>query len=347
MFEEWKTIIKDLRKIRTEFSTSKPEDAKPLESQWKLLLAKGNELLPKLREAAKIEFTAAKSNDPQLQRFLVKLAQDALDTDDYENGASLAVALLKRFEEDAAPPPQELYYIAGVSSFTINEYDNADKYLNLAKEADVLKAPGKKEDTRSTQGEAFLRLMPNYKDYWAKEKAIREKEAEANDLPRVKFTTTAGTMVIELFENEAPETVGNFVSLVESGFYNGLVFHRVLPGFMAQGGCPQGKGTGDAGYKIYCETDKPEHRRHFRGTLSMAHAGKNTGGSQFFMCFAPQESLDGKHTAFGRVVEGFETLSKIQRIDPEHPAPDVERTKIEKAEVVRKRDHKYLPRKVE
>jgi cyclophilin family peptidyl-prolyl cis-trans isomerase len=143
--------------------------------------------------------------------------------------------------------------------------------------------------------------------------------------------------------------VGNFINLVESGFYDGLKFHRVLPGFMAQGGCPKGDGTGGPGYSIYCECNQPNHRKHFRGSLSMAKsAAANTGGSQFFITFAPTPHLDGKHTVFGRVIEGMDVLSKLQRIDPTgQQAPAyVEPDTIISAEVVRKRDHEYLPTKV-
>ncbi|MCP4813808.1 MAG: peptidylprolyl isomerase, partial [Planctomycetaceae bacterium] len=104
-------------------------------------------------------------------------------------------------------------------------------------------------------------------------------------MPRVKMTTSKGEVVIELFENEAPDTVGNFVSLVEVGFYDNKKFHRVLKNFVAQTGCPKGDGTGDAGYSIYCECAKADYRKHFRGSLSMAHAGPDTGGSQFFITF--------------------------------------------------------------
>ncbi|MDO4576333.1 MAG: peptidylprolyl isomerase [Planctomycetia bacterium] len=163
-------------------------------------------------------------------------------------------------------------------------------------------------------------------------------------MPRVLVRTTAGDLELELFENEAPNTVANFIALVEKGFYDGLTFHRVLPGFMAQGGDPKGDGTGGPGYAIPCETDTPNARKHFRGTLSMAHAGKDTGGSQFFITFVPTQSLDGKHTAFGRVVRGMSTLTKIQRIDPERPYPGIVPTKIVEMKVLRKRDHAYTPK---
>ena len=110
--------------------------------------------------------------------------------------------------------------------------------------------------------------------------------------------TSEGDIEIELFENEAPNTVLNFITLVDKGFYNGLKFHRVLPGFMAQGGDPKGDGTGGPGYTIPCECYQPDHRLHFRGSLSMAHAGRDTGGSQFFLTFVPTQHLDGMHTGF-------------------------------------------------
>ena len=139
--------------------------------------------------------------------------------------------------------------------------------------------------------------------------------------------------------------MANFISLVKKGFYNGLTFHRVLAGFMAQGGDPTGTGSGGPGYSIACECYRPDYRQHFRGTLSMAHAGRDTGGSQFFLTFVPTPHLDGKHTAFGRVVDGMDVLAKIQRRDPgdaEAPRPD----KIIEAKVLRKRPHEYVPKKM-
>ena len=205
-----------------------------------------------------------------------------------------------------------------------------------------------KEGSLSTVGQNDLALIPQYREFWAKEQEIRKQEAEKNDLPRVKMSTSKGDIVIELFENEAPGAVGNFVNLVEKGFYNGLIFHRVLTGFMAQGGCPEGTGTGGPGYNIYCECYQPNYRNHFRGTLSMAHSGRDTGGSQFFLTFVPTAHLNGKHTAFGRVIEGFDVLSKIARVNPEEKEKNEhEPDTMVKVEVLRKRDHEYKPNKVQ
>jgi peptidyl-prolyl cis-trans isomerase B (cyclophilin B) len=146
---------------------------------------------------------------------------------------------------------------------------------------------------------------------------------------KVHFETNRGEIVAELFENDAPGTVANFVGLVtgekewvdpktrqkvKRPFYDGLTFHRVIDDFMVQGGCPLGTGTGGPGYQIKCEVDK-NPRRHQRGTLSMAHAGRDTGGSQFFICHSPQPHLDRKHTVFGQVVSGLDVVDKIRKGD--------------------------------
>ncbi len=148
-------------------------------------------------------------------------------------------------------------------------------------------------------------------------------------MKKVHFETTKGEMVADLFEDDAPGTVANFVGLitgtkewtdpktrqkVKKPFYDGLNFHRVIPNFVIQGGCPLGTGTGGPGYNIKCETTG-QKQVHKRGSLSMAHAGKDTGGSQFFVCHSPQPHLDKKHTVFGQVTQGLDVLDKIQKGD--------------------------------
>ncbi|WP_438445540.1 peptidylprolyl isomerase [Gorillibacterium sp. sgz5001074] len=123
-----------------------------------------------------------------------------------------------------------------------------------------------------------------------------------------------GTVKIELHEKDAPGTVGNFEKLSGEGFYNGLKFHRVIPGFVAQGGCPHGTGTGGPGYTIKCET-AGNPNKHVRGVLAMAHAGKDTGGSQFYITYDAFPHLDGVHTVFGKIVEGMDVVDKIQQGD--------------------------------
>lgn len=126
--------------------------------------------------------------------------------------------------------------------------------------------------------------------------------------------TEKGTMLIEFYEKDAPNTVANFVNLSKSGFYDGLTFHRVIPDFVIQGGCPQGTGRGGPGYHIKCELTGG-NQYHDRGVLSMAHAGRDTGGSQFFICHSRNNTahLDRKHTCFGKVVEGLEVIDAIRQ----------------------------------
>jgi cyclophilin family peptidyl-prolyl cis-trans isomerase len=250
--------------------------------------------------------------------------------DEYDAALALAKVLADNQCSEAV-----LFDVAGAAAFNSDDYDTAERYFALADKAGKLSANSKQLQSQ----------LADQKKAWAAEQAIRDKEAAADDLPRVKLETSKGEIVVELFENEAPQTVANFISLVEKKFYDKLTFHRVLPGFMAQGGDPEGTGGGGPGYEIFCECARPDYRRHFRGTLSMAHAGKDTGGSQFFLTFRPTPQLDGKHTAFGRVIEGMDVLAKLQRIDPDRPTT-VKPDTIVKAEVLRKRPHAYEPTKV-
>ena len=224
----------------------------------------------------------------------------------------------------------------GMAAFAIGELDAAEKYLRMAAKAGAL----------TKDGQAILQNMAASKKAWEKEKKIRQAEAKANDLPRVLLKTSQGDIELELFENEAPNTVANFLTLVEKGFYNGLTFHRVLPGFMAQGGDPRGDGKGGPGYYIPEEFTRPNHRLHFRGSLAMARSdAPDSAGSQFFLMFVPNDQLDGKYTVFGRMTKGFEVLAKIRRRNPDEPDPPAP-DKIIKAEVLRKRPHKYEVKKV-
>ena len=133
---------------------------------------------------------------------------------------------------------------------------------------------------------------------------------------KAEIHTKKGIMKIGFFENDAPNTVANFIDLIEKGFYDGLTFHRVIPDFVIQGGCPVGNGSGGPGYKINCELDGG-NQYHDRGVLSMAHAGRDTGGSQFFICHSRTNTahLDGKHTAFGKVIEGMDVIDHINQGD--------------------------------
>ena len=250
--------------------------------------------------------------------------QSALQADNPKKTLSLVQTL-----DDAGKANEELLLTGATAAMITSELDLAEKFLKAAEEAGV------SADKIASLQKAIDHERPKVDSEMA-------AEGKADDLPRVKIETTKGTIVVELFENEAPNTVANFISLVDSHFYDGTPFHRVIPQFMAQGGDPTGTGTSGPGYTIDCECELPNARKHFLGSLSMAHAGKDTGGSQFFLTFRPTEHLDGRHTVFGRVIKGLDILPKITRTEGPQARPTQD--KIISAEVIRKRDHAYEPK---
>ena len=154
-----------------------------------------------------------------------------------------------------------------------------------------------------------------------------------NNNTKVKLETNQGDIVIELY-SEMPITTGNFKKLVGEGFYDGVIFHRVIDGFMLQGGDPDGTGMGGPGYEIEDEFTKTDLDRNDRGTISMANAGPNTGGSQFFINLVNNNFLDGKHPVFGKVVEGMDVVDKIGKLETDSQDRLLEEVKILKAVVL-------------
>lgn len=169
--------------------------------------------------------------------------------------------------------------------------------------------------------------------------------------PRIRLATSKGDMIIELFEDECPNTVANIISLAESGFYKGMSFHRIINGFMAQGGCPNSKrgasgtpGTGGPGYR-FADEFSPKLKHDKRGILSMANAGPGTNGSQFFLCFLPTPHLDGRHSVFGQVIQGLEILDKLEAVGTQSGKPQ-ENISFN-IEVISKRNHDYIVKKIQ
>ena len=336
--DEWNALQSELAQVQVKLYSGDEQAMTQLKPQFVELLGKLDALQPKIRDAAEKEYVADGKNQAAGD-LLFAMSVGYLRRDNDEEALRLAKLLI-----DHNYPNKDVCRVAASAALALMQLDDAKKYAAMISETATPKNPPL---------EPMLADIASYRPKWEREKKFREAEAKADDLPRVKLHTTAGDIVVELFENEAPNTVANFVGLVEHNFYNGTTFHRVLPNFMAQGGDPisidpskhegHAVGTGGPGYFIPCECYTPNHREHFRGSLSMAHAGKDTGGSQFFLTFAPTAGLDGKHTVFGRVIDGMDVLSKIQRIDPEH-IHGIEPDKIISAEVVRKRDHLYEPK---
>ena len=283
----------------------------------------------RLEQAALAVVTVEPKNE-QAREICGAVVASAIQNDDPARGLATAEKLAA-----AGAADDGIAFMAATAAMILSRPDDAAAWLAKAQAAGL----------PAGQAADLERALAQERPKVTAEMAKRKAEAAADDLPRVKLSTSAGDMVVELFENEAPNTVANFLTLVDKGFYDGTPFHRVIGGFMAQGGDPTGTGTGGPGHAIACECGKPGARQHFLGSLSMAHAGKDTGGSQFFLTFRPTEHLDGKHTVFGRVIEGLDVLPRIRRTqDGEgRTVEGVEPDRITKAVVVRKRNHPYEP----
>jgi cyclophilin family peptidyl-prolyl cis-trans isomerase len=332
-------LIADLAQLRIKYPTASEEKRAEIQQQYKELIAKGEKLEPQLIEAAEKAYEEAPNADQQITAFLIMRLNEEVQTDDFEPAARIGKLLMENKCDEKHVPNW-----AGIAAFAVSDFATADKYLSLANSQGYYQSPPK-DDKLAGIGQLYLQLIPRYKQAWAKEKANRARDAKA-DLPRVLLKTNKGDIELELFEDQAPNTVANFISLVQSGYYKNVTFHRVLRGFMAQGGDPSGNGSGGPGYTIADECYQANHREHFRGTLSMAKtAARDSGGSQFFLTFVPTPHLDGKHTVFGRVIGGMDVLSKLQPRDPEDKdAPRAD--KILEAKVLHKRSHEYKVQKM-
>jgi len=327
LFVQWKDVLARLREIQTEYQVAQDKDKPKLEQEFNGLLVKGSQLAPQVARAAEKRFAKNPNQNQDVSDFLGSMVRTYVSRDMYDDAMRVSNLLIEHGYKNKA-----IYNFAGIASFAADDFSAAKKYLKEAEKNQALDA----------EGRSLLAQVDEYQKLWDREQKFRAAEAKADNLPRVLMKTSEGDITFELFEDQAPNTVANFISLVEKGFYNGLPFHRVIGGFMAQGGDPQGNGTGGPGYAIACECYKDNARDHFRGSLSMAHAGKDTGGSQFFITFRPTPHLNRKHTVFGRVIDGFDVLEKLTRRNPgAQNAP--EPSKIIEATVLRKRDHEYKP----
>jgi cyclophilin family peptidyl-prolyl cis-trans isomerase len=337
---EFNTINADLRSLQVEYRQAKKEDRPAREKRWAEAFRKGEEMQAKYFRAAEAAFAEAPNADPNLAKLAWRIFTYEIGNDDYENAAPLVKVLIK-----TGSAKDDVYAAAGVAAVATGDFKAAADYLTKAKAAGVLRIGPDLKDKVIEAAYGFSQNLASLEANWEKEQKIREAEAKADDLPRVLIKTNKGDIVVELFENEAPNTVANFITLVEKKFYDGLTFHRVLPAFMAQGGDPKGDGSGGPGYTIPDEVSNPNHRLHFRGSLSMAKtSAPDSGGSQFFLCFVPTQFLDGKHTVFGRMISGFDVLAKINRREPTD-ANAADPDKILEMRVLRKRDHEYAVKK--
>lgn len=343
---EWVALYGKIQAKQQDKAGKSGDQLKQIGSEIDTLRAQAAEQLGELIETGLAVYKADPDGNPQVKETLISMATFHVLGDAQGNGGDQferALPLIKDLlAAGAGAEAPQLWLLGAVSAVSLNDFTLAKEYFAQAEAAGAFRsAPQSASQGRLMQLAQSMRDgLPDLEQNWQIEQRIREAEGLADDLPRVQFTTKDGDIVIELFENEAPQAVANFLTLVKKGYYDGVPFHRVLPGFMAQGGDPTGSGSGGPGYSIRCECHGDDYRKHFRGSLSMAHAGRNTGGSQFFLTFVPTSYLDGRHTVFGRVVEGMDVAASIKRRDPDNPSgpkPD----KIIKATVLRDRGHEY------
>jgi cyclophilin family peptidyl-prolyl cis-trans isomerase len=351
---EYKSSIREIKELQVEFQTGDSATRKEVNAKLKEVAAEGKIKLNKMVDAALAAYKADPDRDPQAAQLLKEVAVHMAVGSEPRNATGgnysggdqpeRALEVVNALVEGGATDVP-LYLIGAVSAVYMNDFTTAKKYFESAEKGGAFSGLSGAGDAdpmsryRMSAIELYQKL-PQLELDWNDEAEIRAAEAQADDLPRVKFSTTKGDVVIELFENEAPQATANFLTLVKKGYYDGLSFHRVLTDFMAQGG-DNGRGPG---YTIRCECYQPGYRKHFRGSISMAKPAqpeRDSGGAQFFLCFVPTKHLDGRHTAFGRVIEGMEVLGDLQKIDPSKPGPYPEADKIIKGSVLRDRGHAY------
>ena len=219
-----------------------------------------------------------------------------------------------------------------LASYGMQDFNSADAFLTRLENMEIGLDPKLREDFQATL------------EAWKDEESLRAREARADDLPRVKLETTDGDVIIELFENEAPNTVANFIKLVKEGYYDGLEFFHVVPSNYARSGCKANDGTTNPGYRIRNEFENG--RRHFKGTVVMQNDGENTAGSQFVILHRPDPNLIDKVVAFGRVIEGLDLVYGFKPVNRIRN-PGGEATVVTKATVLRDRGHAYEPEIIE
>lgn len=330
----WRETIKQVRSVGISYLDAEDAStAKEFRKEWAALRTKGRAEVKEVIAAAADLYAVKPSSD--LSDFLQRVMGKFLDDGQPEKAYRLGQMLLKN------DPKNEPMQIAMASAaIKTNRFEEAAQFSEqngqLVTELGLIERE-------------LFDLLGDLRAKHQRELELQAAEAKTDDLPRVRFTTTKGDIVVELFENEAPATVANIISLVEAGKYSNMMFHRVIKDFMAQTGEKYKDGQySSVGYTIYDECKEEDARFHFRGSLSMANTGQpNSGNIQFFFCHRSLPHLDGLHTVFGRIVSGmdvFEEISLTHYIGEKGDENAMENPTIDhiiSAEVIRKRDHAY------
>jgi cyclophilin family peptidyl-prolyl cis-trans isomerase len=326
---QWAKFSLDLDKARYRVNNCPPEQKNEAVLAYDTLLEQGNELLRQFSAASVAAYEADPTNT-EAERYLQTMIEHTLAADRYEDVLRMTQAVIAHGKPDA-----KLYEQAALASLEIGDLDAAERMFAECEKLGALSDDAKQK--RET--------IPEWREKLAREAKLREAEAQADNLPRVTLVTTKGDIVLELYEDQAPNTVANFVALAERKFYNGLEFFRVENGFAAVAGCPLNRGTGGPGHEIVCETDRDDRRPALRGTISMVNAGRGRCGSPFFIALASSgvRNSEAGNPVFGRVIAGMDVVERLRRVDPDTTSKDFPRERVLDTRIERRRDHEYLP----
>lgn len=342
---KWRETVTEINVLTIQYQNADASEASALRRKHREQEVKARLQFRDLFEIAlKIVQQSPESSDEATQ-FLLMATFYRFNNDKYELTGEAAEALIPVTKGGRGLPE-----IAGVSYWATNQYEKAMPFLEEAFGMGLL----------DEKNRAALPTVDLLKNAWEGERAKLAAEAAADDLPRVRLKTTRGDIVLELFENEAPNTVANFIRLVESGGYRNVPFYQVLSAQVALAGDTRVT-PANLGFALPDENQSPEARRAFRGRIAMAKLPMpegsefvtfpNSASSHFFITFRPIFNTSAEHTIFGRIVEGIEHFSALKRIDPNKEKKEGEPEEmpdyILEAEVVRKRDHAYEPNRIE
>lgn len=344
--DEWRDVLTEINAVTIRYQNATDSQLSELRQRHRELESQARlQFRDLFGQAVKIT-QQSPGVDGDVTDFLSRATQYRFNRDNYEMTGEAAEALMQVLEQGRGLPE-----IAGVSYWATNQHERARPFLEQAVGMGLL-------DEKSR---GVLESLERLEQAWKVEQEKLEAEAKANDLPRVSFQTTRGEIVVELFENEAPNTVANFIRLVEEGTYRNIPFYQVLAGRVALAGDVR-VDPATMGFVIADENKTPDARAAFRGYLAMTKLPTppesvelktypNSASSHFFMTYRPIMGTNAEHTIFGRIIEGIEHFTALTRVDPSKEKKEGEEEEkpdyILEAEVIRKRPHDYEPNRID
>jgi cyclophilin family peptidyl-prolyl cis-trans isomerase len=339
---ELKKQMKNLRRKIVEHHTDLSADRDSKLQEWQKVSQAAREASHQFRKAAIDLYRSDSQRYSTVGDLLFGMLKEECEADRFEGMNEVGKVLV----EQQYPNP-DTDGIAGLAAFGEHDFEFSEQCLRRAIQTGV--------DTAVPP--QVLQSIEQLKEDWKKELELRQAEARADDLPRVRISTTKGVIVLELFEDDAPETVANFLYLSKNGFYDGRPIFRVLKHFVAQTGCERGDGSGSAGYTVRGEMKSPRARKHFRGSVAVALGSDpatqttdyDSGSAQFFFDLLASPPMNGEYCVFGRVIEGMEVLGELTKIDlsskdAKEEYAGMNPDSMVRVEILRQRNSSYIPK---